>query len=361
MNRLKNIDFIKFLLILCIVFYHIRSIHTFYSITPICNTPFAHKISMNSQDAYLACDMFFIISGFFLFLTSSLKNNVTDLLKKNFIRFYPMLVFNAVLTIISFVFIIKIPNYLPYHQIYKLLFLDGTGIQFGPADVTWFISVLFWITLFYKYLYKIFDMEKLDLIVFVIILFCYTLIIQTFNGNISANSNYIIHNIFNVGMLRGFAGIGVGYFIYRFYNSVKNKNTENFAIRFLYTGFEISLIFFVFYHLLFHKINYSSNFLIILGFIGLFILFLIKKGYVSTFCDNKIFSILGRYVYSIYLSHLFVLYILKKYLWSNYVIFIQNHYIFSIAISLFIVIIFGIIVYYLIEKPLMKYLKSKYL
>ena len=346
-----------------IVYFHITRDNLVYSIVPLIQNKLSFHIFNGAKNGNLACDMFFIIMGYFL--SDSLSVKKTDLLvlaKKKFIRFYPLIICNVILSITFCLYIFNIDKYLPHSEIYKLLLLDGTGFQVGLPNVTWFISVAFWVSLFYAYLYKILSKDKFYFILFLIISFCYTLLIHSFGGNITGNGEIVLF-VFNAGILRGLAGIGFGFLIFGLVNWADYlvKMKDSIFTRTVFTSLEAFLFYFVFNNLLFHAINYSSNFLIIVGFIALFILFLVKKGYLSRFFEKDLFSVLGKYIFPIYMTHIFVLSLLKKYIWIGNLKFIESHFIFSIFISFIPVIIFAIAIHHFVEKPISRYLKSKVL
>lgn len=356
--KIQNIEFLRFWFAISIIFFHIfhAGKNNFGDIFK--TDELALSLQRGSYGGFFAVDMFFIIAGFFLFLTLKKEVSVIDFIKKKIARLYPLVVFFSAVDIIFSIFVYKIHGYLPHREILRLLMLDNIGLNVVHSGITWYISSLFWGLLIYFYLSKIFEKKYLDFIVVIIIVFCYSFLIHAYNGYLNNAHTISWYNVFNGGFMRSLAGIGCGYFICEFYKNIKSYYPTVLKTLF-YTGLEGFLLFFVFNNLLFHKINYKENFIIILGFIGLFILFLLKRGYISRLFDNKLSVCLGKYAYSIFIVHIFIIELYKKYLWFLHRDFVNAHIIFSIIITIVTSIIAGIIVYHFIEKPAGDYLKKK--
>lgn len=91
------------------------------------------------------------------------------------------------------------------------------------------------------------------------------------------------------------------------------------------------------------------------------VLFLLNKGYVSELLNNDINVFLGKYTYSIYLTHSVVRELFKGTFWKYHPEFVFMHPLLNIVITLLTVLILGIITYHFVEKPASKYLQEKYL
>ncbi len=307
---------------------------------------------------YLAVDMFFIMSGFFLMYTFNNSLNVCDFIKKKIIRLWPMVVAYAVIDTLYQYFVYHTPHYIPYNQILRILMLDNIGLNIKFFRITWYVSVLFWVSLLYFYVIKNFSKKIVDLIVPISVVFCYAFLIHAFKGNVTGHieSRYFI---FNAGVMRGIAGIGIGYLIYNFLKTVKpyTQTVKNFIC---YTLAEGILMFFVINNIIFHKIKYNSNFVIIVGFVALFILFLLKRGAISRILDNKYSAIMGRYSYSIFVIHMFVLDAFSFYVWKPHPQFVEAHLYLNLVIPVICAVLAGIVAYHLIEVPAGRYLKKKF-
>lgn len=163
-------------------------------------------------------------------------------------------------------------------------------------------------------------------------------------------------------MVRALAGIGLGYFVrmlYNDYSEVLKSQFNTLKFKIIFSALEIYLFFTLFYYLCFHASSYNNVLFEVIIFLLLFICFLLHKGILSKLLENNVSSFLGKFTYSIFLSH----YLIKD-LWSIYIMnkcqhFVIYHPIINI-VSIFIVsIIVGMLTYYLIEKPSAEFLGNR--
>jgi len=246
---------------------------------------------------------------------------------------------------------------LHHENIFTLLNLQNVGLTFTNGDVpaSWFISSLFWTLSFYFYLYKCISKQLFNLITACIIFFCYSFWIHTEGVNFV---NEAI--VFNLGMIRAFAGVGIGYFLSMLY---KEKfewiKTLKFAIwqKLLCTCAEIYLFSFLFYYLCLHKTQYNNRLIMVIYFIGLFILFVAKKGYFSKLLENNISVFFGKFAFAIFLTHQFVIKLWVFYIYNSHMQWVLRHEIVNLAFLWTLILMFGVITYYLVEKPSAKYFK----
>lgn len=347
-ERFKNIDFLRFILAVIIVIFHYRGYFNFQL--------FAH--------CNVCVDFFFIIAGFFLF--KNIKGGDTfSFAKKRFLRLVPMLWLIVGLVLLVSLFISNIKCSLG-DNILRLFFLQSLG--FSPETngkntglvVTWFIPVLFWVSIFYFYIHKIFEKKYLNLIIWLIIIFSYVLY---YSGNKFGTGGHAhtLYHFADVGVLRGLAGIGLGYFISMLYKTDFLKNCTT-GIKWFITGCEIFLMSFLAYYLLFTtKLPGKSGFVYIVTFSMLFYLFLSKQGYISKFFEKDFWTALGNSSYAIYIMHFPMFRILHFTIYKHYSDFVSTHSILVFAIQTMLAILFGIFIHYIFEKPVGKYLKKKFL
>lgn len=356
-EKIKNIEFLRFGLAVSIVNYHIYHAGKSCFGAVFKEIPAVHKLLISSYGGFFAVDMFFIFAGFFLFLNFNPETKVIDFVKKKIIRLYPLVALFAILDVIFSIFIYKIPHYLPHYEILRILLIDNIGLNIKHSGITWYVSALFWGLLFYFYLAKILDKKYFNLIVALLIVFCYSYLIHAYNGYLNNAHTISWCYVFNGGVMRAVAGIGCGYFISEFYKNIKSYTPSGIKTLF-YTLCEGFLFYFCFNNLLFHKLNSKENFIIILGLIGLFVLFLLKRGIISKLFDNNFSTFLGKYSYSIFIIHTFVLTLIRQKICLNNTDFVTTHAILIITLSIILSIIAGVLTYHIVEKPAEKYLKK---
>lgn len=357
MEKIKNIEFLRFLFALSIVCFHLR-----FGVINVDTVPIYKKLIENFHWAFLPVDFFFIISGFFLFLTTNFNQNFIDFAKKKLIRFMPTIFF---VVILFFIFSLFTPiSFAKYENIFILLNIQNIGITLTNGNVgqAWFICSLFWAMSFYFYLYKCINKQIFNLITACLVIFCYSFWIH--NNSLSGYSNVIIDNAFviNRGMVRALAGVGFGYFlsmVYKDYIEVIKAKVLNVWQKLLVTAAELYLSCFIFYYTCFHKTNYNNPLIIVIAFIGLFCLFVIKKGYFSQILENNFSVFLGQFAFAIFLTHGFIKSLWKIYVTDSHLSWVILHPYLNLVLFFITVILFSIFTYYFIEKLCAKYFKNK--
>lgn len=346
-----NVDFLRFILAVEIILFH------FGLMFKNCN-PFFQNIFNHFKHGFICVEFFFIISGFFLFKNINITENTITFAQKRLIRLLPVKYFTLGALGISSLFIKGIS--ISFNKILiSLLLLNCIGFnsqKTGPVEI-WYISVLFWISLFYFYIHKIFNKKCVNLIMWLATFFSCAFVLNcNSSGHAGIYKNHYI--IFNEGIMRGIFCIGLGYFIVMLYNSNFLKSLKNLFHKILVTIIEIFAYAFLIYYLTISSNVPGNNYLnYILIFIILFYLLITKQGYISKLINNKILARLGQYSYSMYVIHWPVFIVLKKTIFKTQY-FTNNPNIFFL-LTIITAIFAGILTYYLVEKPSAKYLKNK--
>lgn len=340
-NRLYNIDFLRFLFALTLCVMHL-------TMGMGSDSNILKDIAVYLAPAQILTDFFFIISGFFLF------SNASDITFKEFFmkkinRLWPVL-FLSVLCYFTLSFYNTF-NFDILEQVSMLLFINSLGFFDFWGYTAWFTSVLFFGFLFYFSLRKsLKNVYAFNTFTTIIMITSYFLLIDVFHG-IGGTSNRIYFT--SAGMLRAMAGLGVGIILYQVINTISIK--EYFKGKFYFFIFgllEIALLCLTFKLIINYRPN--NNLIFILLFIALIILFVYRVVFFSIFLNNKIFSYGGKYSYSLYMMHFPLMYWIASFWWYHNQKFVnQNPLISLILVTLFICLL-SICVYYFVEK------KSKY-
>lgn len=347
-EKFKNVEFLRFIFAIFIVFYHFRSIikGTLEQYVP------------GITHCNICVEFFFIIAGFFLF--SNLKTN-TDTVKfalKRFFRLAPLIWFSTVCFLV--LSLISKFHFSFDNHILRMLLLSNIGFssKVEATVIHWFIPVLFWCSLFYFYISKIFDKKYLNLIMWLIVIFSCSFALNYMNfttGGQTKNIYYVI----NIGVMRGLAAMGVGYFISMLYNSDFLKTCSK-KMQIIISSIEIYLVTFLAHYLLFtNKIPGKTPFLYVVMFSALFFLFLRKKGIISKLLDNNLFYTLGASSYAIYVMHPVVSIYFKHLVFKHNTALINQHALVYILIVGISAIAVGILTHYFVEKPINKWISSK--
>ena len=313
-KHLFNIDFFRIYLAVGIVLLHLL----FIGFGP----NFGHTTEFKIVSAYIGklrygVDIFFIISGFFIVYTRLYQYNFLEIFLKRALRLWPVMTFCIVA---AFLFsLCDLCKFYPLQNLYSLLFINGIRIAnhvngeypgLGNIHSSWFLSVLMFVTLFYCSLLK-FNKERFVAIALPI---CVMSLYQ---------ASYGIHTLFCDGVLRGLGSIGVGCLIGVFYESVTVKEKYKKIFRSILISHNIStklfitltqgLLITVLTLALFadrHNRFVMTDFIVIFSFI--FILLLINQDFISQMLNHKVSSYLGRYAFSIYLTHCITVEVLRN-------------------------------------------------
>ena len=354
--KIKNIEFLRFAFVIGIVIYHL-----FTGWLPVyCDNVslFAH-IKELTRASVRGVDFFFIISGFFLVYTFNKNLSVIDFVKKKIIRLWPIAIFAVIAwTVIYLLGFITPEKYGTFDNIFGLFMINNIGIttSIGINIQSWYISSLILVLLFYFYIMKYFERPLVNVVIAVITLFCYSFLVHKQNGSLTGEYETYYY-IFNVGIMRALAGCGLGYLI-AINDICKNLSMVPYQIktRLIIGIIETGLIIFLVYNMLFNKMSYTNDMVYILAFVLLFIIFIKNCGVLSYILNNKFSETLGKYTYSIFMVHRICFAVLSVTLWKTS--FVAEHNFLTILFSIIISVVFGIIVYYIIEQPCAKLLKQ---
>lgn len=345
-----------------IVFYHMAAKQAGLGEIFASQSDFFAKLLEGVSHGNKAVDMFFILSGFILVLTFKQQVTFWDFVKKKIARLWPTAVFAMGAAYVLSLF--KMFKWAGYENLMALLFLDGTGLMrpFCNVGVLWFVGTLFWCSLFYFYIIKNFPKKNVDFAVALITFFGYVILISGGKGNLSRL--FVVYgDVLSLAFLRGLAGMGLGYFIANAYAvwglEWREKKTAPLPAL-AFTAAEIWLLAANVWYLCFHKIKFYNNFIFIIMFVGLFLLFLAKRGYISRFLECNFSVWLGKYAYSIFLTHCLVRVVFLKCLWKVHPGFVLAYPVLNTILPVIVSVLTGMAVYHLAEKPAADYLTKKW-
>ncbi len=151
--------------------------------------------------------------------------------------------------------------------------------------------------------------------------------------------------------------MGLGYLIASWFSRWNLPNKVSLTQKILVGIIECFLLFLLYKWTIIKVIPYFLP-VIILVFTSLFILFLAQRGFLSRMLNNNICFQLGKYSFSAYMIQEIFFNIAKKYIWPNPDFGVIHHPVLSIFAVIFLICIFGVIVYYIIEKPFYKIIKN---
>ena len=338
-KRLNNIDFLKIIFNLGIIYGHVLQ---HFLIPQFKEYEILYKYT--SYAFGYMCEFLFIISGFFLFKDLN-KNSCREFIIKKVTRFWPILAFSIVVSYILSRF--SLASWTDINVIPELLFLNATVVYNLPTvtGVAWYVSALFWSSIFYYTISKLFK-EKFIYIVYLITFFLYLILFNKVN---LYDQPTILNSVISFLMIRGLAGVGLG--ILFAYNVKPEINTKINFKSFLIGLVEITILFLIILYLSIIKIAYAFPIGLSL-FIILFYLFIRSYGMFSIILnsDKIIIPFLSKNIYAIYIMQFIVFGILNKILYKNPYYGVYMFPIFNIIISIILCFVVGIISQFIVDK-----------
>lgn len=358
--KFKNIEFLRFASISVLVYFHLVQVFISRNITGYIPLEFL------SQNAYILVEFFFILAGFFLHFDIQKYKDISFYAQKRFLRLWFVPAFAILLSIISAPFIkYIIVNYV--NSLLSVLFLNNIGLTNSVSNSvhTWYVCVLFWISLFYFCLFKLFDRKKVIFFTVIIIYISYVTIFQKLKGNFGSFET-VVYGFLTVGMIRGIAGLGLGLImgmIYEKYifNFAGNNRKTSMFYSVIFSIAEILILFILGNLLVFKVWKINNDFIFVPLFSILIWLFLIKKGIVSKLLENKVSDFLGKFSYSIFVMQGYLIVLFYTVFEANFKQLIIEQRFLTLVIGYIFAVCGGIIVYYLIEKPSSNWCKNKFL
>jgi len=318
---INNLDFFKIILTYCVLLHHELQV-----------------LGQENEGLY-GVEGFFIISGFLLKYTYSAfaKNEIKDFILKKLINFIPYIFLGNMLALFAYndfnvlkffsgIFMFASTGFYPEHTYY------------GPA---WYLIVLFWISLLYFILFKTLKKDICDIIISII---TFLTLFSTHNdiSPISIPIEGISKEIpiFTNAFVRGFVGMGLGYFLAESYQtSEANKNNSQF----MYNLFELALLSYMI--LAFFTDEYSMPYVtVLISYLILFWSAINCKSYLFAKLEKIKWHRFAKYNIAIYMTHWSICQFQSRLgLWDEYTIFEK------IILTLVSSIILGVISYWTIR------------
>lgn len=302
MRRILAFDTIRWIMAIVIVMYHIFV--NFYN-----NIPSMRYLS----GGYLAVEGFFIISGFLLmksffsyqqkYMDYSPYQQLKQFTISKIRRLYPEFLFIFIITVIIR-YILHQPT--PWHLWMPNLLMMGNlcGIQGIVRDV-WFISSLFWLSIFLFGMMLFYDKKFYLFFLPIIILLCYLFLIDV-SKVLTIHSAPIYFNIISGGVIRAFLGLGIGIISY-----LCKDYIGYFSNKFIFF-IELLCILYSIYIICHGQINFEVfNFYISFSIIT--IILYNKRETILRILSWKILEKISSSSYMLFLSHLLIIENLSRY------------------------------------------------
>jgi peptidoglycan/LPS O-acetylase OafA/YrhL len=301
------------------------------------------------RSAHLAVDCFFVLSGFLLarsfYLKSLYTENPTGLIDffiSRIKRLYPEYLF-CMISLFILMRCLKVD--MGSAKAFFLNFImvtDVSGIQTMLLGA-WYVVVLFWVSCFLYALMYFFKEKALQLYIPLLSFSC--LFFLTSNaGAVSGYSVPTVLGFLSQGVVRGFLGLSVGIFAYMIADYI-NKNDWNCInkkkIHCILIFLELLSIAGLLMLLCSSKKGSFHDFNIYFAFTFIIILLFYKKEFFLRFLSNPVLAKIGDISYILYLSHISLMFCLKK-----YSVFLDMNVVLIFVLSIIISVVFAVILYF---------------
>lgn len=336
MNNIKSFNSLRFFLAVFICLFHAQGL--------LANeTGFKYF-----RSAYLAVDCFFVMSGFLLarsFYLKSLysenKRSLTDFFISRIKRLYPEYLF----CMISLFVLMRCLNVdLVSAKAFFLNLIMITDVSGIPSMLlgSWYVVVLFWLSCFLYALMYFFKEKAIQLYIPLLSFSC--LFFLTSNSGSVLGHSIPIVGLVSQGVIRGFLGLSTGIFAYMISDYI-NKNDWNWINKrkfsFILIFLELLSIVVLLMLLCSSKKGNFHDFNIYFVFTFIIILLSYKKEFFLRFLSNPALEKIGNISYILYLSHIALIFCLKK-----YSVFLDMNAVLIFGLSIIISVVFATILYF---------------
>lgn len=212
-KQYHNIEFLRILFALIIVYFHILHSNI---LGYVGENEIYLNLASHCNNAWVIVECFFIISGYFLYQSYFCKQNtliIQFILKKVF-RLLPVLLFSLIICVVFF-----------HHKLetalFNGLFLQCNGLSLEYKGINWYISPLFWVSIFYFALLKTTEYKKANFNIALITYISYVILVNNTFGRET------IYGFLCLGVIRALAGIGLGYLVGLILNELKKVKIVN--------------------------------------------------------------------------------------------------------------------------------------
>ena len=306
------------------------------------DTSFYPQVPLLFQNGTIWVYFFFVLSGFMLSYSHLNKNiDIKKFYLTRLFKFYPLYFFSLLLL---FVYSLKYKEKLIYSllMIQSLIFGKATDQNYNYAS--WYLSVLAFLIIIFPYLLKFMKVHSKYFKCFTIFTVIYTYYVYlTFN---KYSDNSYIYHLINYFPLMHLSSFVAGMLLFYYLKNINGKKYYSFLL----------LLYFLFLTLFiqYNKFIPYTSILISLSFVPLIMFLFLDSGFFSKILSNNFFVYLGSLSFPMYILHVPIYHIYRKYIHS-----IDNNFHFLIFFIIVFVASNG--TKYFIENKYYKFLCSKYL
>ncbi len=346
---LYNIDFVRFVLIMIIVYCHCIG-----TVPPITESgqEFIQMLTQKSSMAMpVALCSFFMMSGFFLYNSFLRKPDLEtkDFVFKRILRLWPLLLFSFIVLLIAGRF-----NRM---CILDIFFINaGLGLVNSGSNnpACWFICVLLVLSAFFYFIIKNFGEKYAGFFCSISAFLGYAILNSTFSVGMLYKDPVPCIPFLTMGMLLGLANISLGILVGMLVKELPNINLK-LPGKLIATVLEISIFAYIGISILMQTSKITMPIYWEFYFVILFIMFVYNQGYFSKLLNNKFSKSLGACSYAIFIMQFPTIRIMNKY-FSQPLSQLDTLTTFACTLACLVV---GVIVHLLVENNVNKLINRK--
>lgn len=304
--------------------------------------------------SYQSVGFFFLLSGFLLIMNFMPEKRILDHIRNSVVRFVPLILLGTCL-----VGLLNFPIRLGV-LISEITFLSYTGICWGSTYnfPSWYVSIFFWVTLFYFGLLKICRRDHLN-IFFAIVSF-FGLVALNKHGCLGfLGDEGTLAGLISMDLIYGVAVIALGCLAHPLCVELNKRNScISKKKRIMYTVVEVLVMGYSIAMMHFSAISTTSYAYFTGVMFILIILFVLKIGYLSQFLEKRIWRYFSKYCLSVYLTHILIAKYICSFLYVSHTEVFREHTAMVIIIALLLCIFLGVWAHHVVEKPCARFLRK---
>lgn len=300
-------------------------------------------------EGYIGVSFFFILSGFVISYSndSKISKNKFDTIrfyKARFFRLYPLYFLTMLICSLSIANINWLTWLINIFAVQSFLPTINDHVINAPS---WSISNEFFFYFSFPFIFPFINKYKITSVLLLI-----SSSILLFSLSLKVPDIYIKY-VYYINPFSRLLDFSLGILLYHCYKYVNSESHKKLtASTWEYLAILLLIVFFIPHNAIPRMYRFSVYYWIPMS--AIILIFALEKGRVSKLLQNKILVYLGEISFSFYMIHLFVI--------INMLPFLQhNNPIATLFIILITTIFFSIILFEFFEKPINKFLKSKFL
>lgn len=294
MKKYNQFEIFRFIGAFSVLFFHVAK--------------FDNNIPILFRNGPIWVYFFFLLSGFLLSYSYSNKEiDVKKFYLTRVFKFYPTYIFSLLL-------LLKLSGKMIYHIFLIQSWIFGKALDYNSS--AWYLSVLAFLVLLFPFLIKFQKRYPKKFFYAVISLNLYTYYIYI--SFVKYSDIEFVHHAINYFPLMHVSSFVLGMELLNWIKKFKKRKL-----------YSILVVLYFLFLILFNQYNifvpYVST-LVTLGFVPLIVFLILDDGIVSNFLGNKFFVYLGNLSFSIYILHIPLYFLYKKYIseinnYRNFIIF----------------------------------------